>query len=560
MTRTAATNVENNFVKGLITEATGMNFPENAASDTFDCVFRPIGAVQRRPGFQPEVGGVYQSVTDDTDAVYEFVWYNVANIGNLTFVVQQVGLMLYFFEVAGGALSPGLKDSVIDLHDFRTAGSPATSNGEVCQFAFGDGYLFVTNPHCEPFYVTYDLAADTLTGTQINLLIRDFTRQVDGLAIDQRPTTLTDLHKYNLYNQGWYYVTPWASNADNTHLHGADIVLNDFHAGADTLHNYPSNADIWWLAKNSQETFTPSLLDKVALGNTYAPNGHYIIPPFATNRQTQTGITGVGEDTAGSERPAACAFYAGRLWMGGCNSTAYGDRLYFSQILENINQAGNCYQVNDPTSEEDSDLFPSDGGVVVVQGMGTLVNMHPIGNALIVIATNGVWAIQGSQGAGFFANDYSVQKISENPGTSHMNVVEVEGNLMWWNYYGIYVLTMAPTGVATVQSATEASIKQFFQDIPPDNLPYVKGAYNHADFLVQWLYRSTVPTSLTESFQYDRVLNLRTSTQAYYPWTINDASSVTGAPSVSGIVCVKGSGQSRIDTTVVSNGQTVILA
>lgn len=560
MARAAATTVENNFVHGLITEATGMNFPENAASDTFDCVFKPIGAVQRRQGFQPEPNGVFQPVTDDINSISEYTWYSVADVGSLSFVVQQVGMTLYFFAVTAAALSPGLMSSTIDLNDFRVAGSPSTSDGTVCQYAAGYGRLFVTHPYCEPFYVTYDIGSATFSGTEISLLIRDFKRQEDGLAIDERPTVLSNLHKYNLYNQGWYYVTPWASNEDNTHLHGPGVVLDDYHTGSDTLHDYPSNADIWWIAKNASDTFTPSLIQKIMLGNSYAPNGHYVMNPFATDREAQSGITGVPENTAGSARPSTVAFYEGRAWYGGVNAQGYGSQIYFSQILEDVNQSGKCFQENDPTSEQNSDLLPSDGGVLVIPGMGSLLKLYPLVHSLVCVASNGVWQIAGSSGAGFFANDYSVQKVAEHGGVGSMSVVETEGILLWMNYYGIYALSMAQTGIAQVQSVSDSTIKQFYLEIPQSEIPFIKGAYNRQDFLCQWLYRSTSATTTSESFQYDRVLNLRTNTQAFYPWTISTALEVAGAPSVSGLVAIKGQGTSRTDDTVVSNGETVILA
>jgi len=51
---------------------------------------------------------------------------------------------------------------------------------------------------------------------------------------------------------------------------------------------------------------------------------------------------------------------------------------------------GNCYQVNDPTSDQLFDLLPTDGGVIVIQGCGSIYKLFPLQNALLVFAANGV--------------------------------------------------------------------------------------------------------------------------------------------------------------------------
>jgi hypothetical protein len=206
MGRVVSNSIENSFVKGLITEATGLNYPENASEETFNCIFLRTGEVKRRPGFNREEGAVFHSVDDDLTAVAEFVWTNAGNLGQFAIVVQQIGTELHFFRVSEtNALSAGKLDSIIDLADMAPAGAPISpANGEVCQFAIGNGVLFVAHPFCNPFYLSYDIGSDTVSATELRILIRDFRRLDDKLAIDERPTTLTNAHLYNLFNQGWY--------------------------------------------------------------------------------------------------------------------------------------------------------------------------------------------------------------------------------------------------------------------------------------------------------------------------------------------------------------------
>ncbi len=63
MPRSAAVTIENNFVNGLVTEATALNFPEAAATDTQNCVFNQDGSFTRRRGLEFEAA--YDLLTKD---------------------------------------------------------------------------------------------------------------------------------------------------------------------------------------------------------------------------------------------------------------------------------------------------------------------------------------------------------------------------------------------------------------------------------------------------------------------------------------------------------------
>lgn len=551
MARAAATSIENNFSKGLVTEATGLNFPENACQDTYDCVFKTTGVVTRREGFNPESGAVFQDIDDDTTAVSEYVWKDAANIGDLDIVVQQVGVTLYFFRVlSSGSLSDGKLSTEIDLTDHAVSGAPfATADGEVCQYASGNGRLFVTHRYCDPFYLEYSASTDSVSATDISIKIRDFKKLDDSLDIDERPTTLTPEHQYNLYNQGWYLSASTTSGTQN--------VMTYFY---NKKSKYPSNSDVWWLFKNSSEELDSGQVDKVNRGNSPAPNGHYIVDAFYIDR---TGVSGVGslevEDSV-YERPSSVAFYSSRVFFGGVAADGFGDHIYFSPVLVDIADVGKCYQQQDPTSEDDSDLLPSDGGVIVIPGMGKLIKLVTLNSSVLAFTTVGVWQISGSTGSGFAANDYAVRKISTNFATGPMSFVEAEGRIFYWNINGIYILEPSQiTDQFQVQSISDDSIKTFYETVPSDNIRYVKGAYNPKDMLIQWLYRSTSSNDYSEAFQYDRVLNFRLRTTAFYPWTVSTADDIAGAPSISGIVVTAGFGTSTSYETVVDNSSSTVV-
>lgn len=217
MPRSTGTVVENNFVKGLITEATGLNFPENACVATENCVFDLTGQVTRRRGIDIESEAQGIGFSDSTGMVIEFLWRAVALTGTFVFLVTQLGETISFFDLSvTGNLSSGLRTFGVDLNNFRASGG-ASIKDKPCQFSAGSGRLFITHPSCDPIVVDYDDATDTFTATRVNVQVRDVEGVKDNLGVDDQPITLTTTHWYNLKNQGWFQnvrvgtVTPGAS-------------------------------------------------------------------------------------------------------------------------------------------------------------------------------------------------------------------------------------------------------------------------------------------------------------------------------------------------------------
>lgn len=203
MARSAGNVIENNFTRGLITEATGLNFPENAVTETWDCVFEPKGLVRRRLGIDLETGA--QTVAQITaGAIVEFLWEAVSQTGTRMFLVMQTGDTVVFYDMGDGdTVSAGVKDFFVDLTTYQTKTS-STFHEMPCAFAAGNGRLFIVHPIANPIMVEYDEDTDTITETEINIKVRDFEGVEDGLEPAEEPTTLSAEHHYNLKNQGWY--------------------------------------------------------------------------------------------------------------------------------------------------------------------------------------------------------------------------------------------------------------------------------------------------------------------------------------------------------------------
>lgn len=641
-------SVMNNFVGGLKTEFTGLNFPENACTSTENCVFTLIGDVTRRPGIDFELNGsiapyAQLGLSNTTGlAINTYRWTNVGGDGQTQILVVQVGSMIFFYQNTNATitspLSTTLLSATVNLNGFTVQGSPLVVSATECQFTDGNGYLFIFNPACESLYCTFN--AGSIITAAIQVSIRDFQGIPEpGVAVNFRPGILTAEHNYNLNNQGWA-ATPsvqifgasgtfpsFNTNGPNTYpvtfptgltltiggsysgagrftwnggpvdinfsgtlssyssstgaasifvgsnsFSGHGVVPNTgpwniVFAAAGTITtwfsaeaNYPSNADIWFAYKNSSGVFAPSTtLANVSQPVAQSPQGSYILSAFTQTRSSISGIQGLA-DVRTPIRPRAGTWFQGRLWLTGVDASqqATGDEpyytwtenLYFSQIITDPTQFGNCYQANDPTSETLFNLLPSDGGVITIQGSGSIYKLVPVQNGMLVFAANGIWFITGSQGIGFTATDYVITKVSNVQSISSTSYINLYGTILFWNEEGIWTVAstqgpdaQAPLGLThgglAINNICLGSILTFYQQIPLQSKKFVKVDYNPITYTMRWIYRSTNDSGPSNRWQYDSVLNYNTVRQAFYPYQI-----LNTTPSICGINYVAGPGGS----------------
>lgn len=547
MARDAAITVENNFTRGLVTEFTAMNFPENAVTEGDNCVYSELGKVTRRFGMNYEGSNTtyaMSSLSTLPNCFTEFEWYSAGGQGTTVFVVQQVGDTLHFFTVSTtGALSSSKKSFTVSLQAFKASGA---SNDLVsslpCQYTVGKGYLVVTHPLCDPFYISYDQDTDTITTTRVTLEIRDFERIADGLEIDERPTTLTNTHRYNLYNQGWYV------SADDEDDNGPVPVINEFR---DQVGVYPSNADVWWSFKNAEDNFDPDETAGV-INNTPAPNGHFIYNALSINRTSESGISGLPSQNSGTARPSAIAFFAGRAFYAGVLANKYSDKIYFTQIIESDDQFGKCYQSNDPTSEAGGDLLDSDGGVISLPLIKSVLALKVIRDVLVVVGSNAVYIIRGTDNGPFKATDYTVEYVSSIGGLSHLSVVAVDDGLIWWNADAIYAIAPSENGLSfSVTNISKSTIQTLFNSVPSENRQFIKGSYNKKEQKAQWVFSDS--ESIT-NYQYNRILEFNVISKAFYPHTID----TTLGPRLSGILAISGLREQLTSENVLNNSLTLV--
>lgn len=204
MARNVGTVISNNLSKGLITEATGLNFPDNAVVDARNTIFEKVGKARRRKGIDIE-GGAETLQYDESDGVIrEFIWQSVHNLGGFTFLVMQIGANIHFFELTvNTSLSGGVQPNSIDLNQYKAAGA-GDIRGVPASLSSGAGYLFVTHPNCDPVAVRFNIEDNTFEIARLTILLRDFEGVEDNLGISENPASLSSRHHYNLKNQGWH--------------------------------------------------------------------------------------------------------------------------------------------------------------------------------------------------------------------------------------------------------------------------------------------------------------------------------------------------------------------
>lgn len=531
--------VVNTFVKGLITEAGELTFPEDASVDELNCLLQRDGSRRRRLSVELETDAVDSSFDVATTFVYHTgVWKNVAGQAGFDLLVVQNGSTLYFYDTATEPYSAGIKAFSVNLSTFEQAGSAGAGTAYV-ELASINGDLVVVSPAINPFYIRYTPSTDTIATTQITIRIRDFEWQGDtntyftGLATG----STTNARKYDTANAGWTGTK--GSAALSTYLAAKSA--------------YPPLTLAWYAGKDADGNFSVTEWDNIFSGSSLTGNGHFILDMFNKDRSTASGIAGITTEIESSRFQSVAAF-SGRVFYAGLTSAKNGGRIFFSRQLDSIAEAGNCFQQNDPTSEDFSDLLDTDGGVIVLPEAMNIQKLYVVGSSLYVFAENGVWRISGVDNV-FRATEYSVQKVTSTGMQNARTFVDVEGIPLWWSKNGIHTVTIdSVSGNAADQNLTIPTIQEFFDQIDGNAKDNCKGAYDAINKRVLWFYPKNGETTVNKK---NRVLTLDITLQAFYPWEIADEASSTSY--IVGAEYYSGFGSDIIDVDVIlSTGDDVV--
>lgn len=541
------------WVRGLITEASPLNFPEGSSLDEENFVLDRDGSRARRLGLDYESGystNIVSSLTASGVAITNFLWENVSEDPETNYLVHQFGNKLFIFDADSTAVSANVL--------FGGAISLSATIANRFSFASIQGDLIVAVGD-QSLRIISELS-DSYTLTTTRLTVRDFWGVDDGYAIDERTSTLTDLHAYNLYNQGWPAEFFCATEAtDNPTEMNNGTTTDPVEATKTYLGKYPSNADVIYSAltffTNGRQAYYSFALQNLILGNTPAAKGHYIIDLF--NRSG--GRVSTYQEDIDAGKPArvdyttaiptdqstggirAVASYAGRIFFacspgevgGDSESPHVGTFIPFSQLVDTREDIGKCYQTADPTAEDISDLIDTDGGYIQLPDAVNIKALIPFKTVLLVFADNGVWAVFGGD-RGFTATEYQSSFITNNGCISAESIITTQSAVYYWSRNGIYVIGSEQAGGLTSESLTEETIQTLYNDIPYKSKRYTVGYYDDVNYRLRWLYQQTYNASYPQKYTHELILD--TNMPAWSKFSFKELP--TRSPSITGFVPV----------------------
>lgn len=530
-----------NFIKGLITEASPLNYPANACVDIQNFELNRDGSLDRRLGVGMETGYTLRStplpdVDADTAQIRTFRWYNANGEAENDFLVVQVEKHLYFHRINTDVISADGYIGTIELTSF-----PAN---KLYSFAAPEGKLIVVAGTDTVAQVEWD--GTTFSVTYSSILVRDQW----GVEVTGIPSYETDVtyrgaydakHYYNLQNQSWGIPR---KDSTGTSVDPVNKYFTD-------LAKYPSNSELVWAGLEFQpvsggstfERMYTNLYEDTLGADVIAARGYYVIDllkrgtsreaAFAANYAKYPVLTVSSvtlPDDITSNGATVVHEFAGRVWYAGFSGDVTdGDKrspnlsnyIAFSRLIRSSSDFYKCHQEGDPSSRDSSDVLDTDGGLIRIEGASRIIAMFTLEFNLVVIADNGVWAITGGSDYGFTPTNYRVSKLSNFGGIAPRAVVVENNRGFYWSDSGIYVVAKDQFGSLVVENITQQTIQTFYENIPNTSKLNCVGVYDMVSKKVRWLYNTG--TRFTNSSQtYELVLD--TVISAFYVHKIQNLS------------------------------------
>lgn len=525
----------NTFVKGLITEASPLNFPANASLDEENFELNRDGTRDRRLGFDLEVNAslyttpaAYSEFADSQPTTYK--WFSVAGDSSKEFLVVRILGYLYFYDYSATYLSQdGFVGTLTLPYDPLAAYSFASVDGKLIIAAGVDTVSVVT-------YNPLD-SVNPFVRTDSSLKVRDLWGVQESDSRYENDVTFRgggdDPHNYNLQNQSW--------GIPRKNKEGFLVNPLDPYLSIDG--KYPSNSEVVWTGLQFQPIVTtgddqsdpferifPNLYQDRFGADIKAAKGYYIIDllrrgpsrnaaQLANNdKYPQISVSGSLPMDTTPDGATVVTEFAGRVFFAGFNgevidgdsrSPNLANYVLFSQLVKSVGDVSKCYQEGDPTSRASNDIVDTDGGFFRLAGAKKIITMRNLGANLLILADNGVWSVTGGNNYGFSATNYKVDKISAYGCISASSVVIEGSRLIFWAEDGIYIVGKDQYGDFKVDNVAAQSIQTLYENIPNISKEKAFGSYDLANKKIRWIYKTGdafTSTSVTKELVLDTVI------------------------------------------------------
>lgn len=246
-----------NFSRGLLTEISPLASADNTTADELNLLIsRSDGTRLRRNGM--EELWTASAIDSDYRPIQCYFWERYKLILVILKKTSNEYLVYAFYTTSGTLLG------FVPIQDADAVYIDRLSISELKEY-------LICGTYSRPAAFTYD-SVDGIKSSRVDISIRDFRLLNDELKTSERPTTLTDEHRYNLLNAGWYYERRLVSSGS------LGDPISDFFTSET---KYPSNADrsalgIKLNTGTGKEEFSSDTLKEVNVGSTESPRGHYI--------------------------------------------------------------------------------------------------------------------------------------------------------------------------------------------------------------------------------------------------------------------------------------------
>ena len=239
----------------------------------------------------------------------------------------------------------------------------------------------------------------------------------------------------------------------------------------------------------------------------------------ATLAIAEDGDPFVGERITTDNRVTDVAYMAGKFFY------LVNDTVLFSQTVTDEGKGyDKCYQDADPTSEEISDLLPTDGGYVKFQTMGDGMALKTFNRGVLVFGRDVVYGLISPSDGRFTATEYDTVELSRAGLIGPQSVVSVANSVYYWSPLGIFRIGVnQQTGSTMVaENITQLTIQRYYNNIPQYAKEAARAVFDFCNNRIYWFY----PTDGSDLAKLDGVLMYDLNYSAFCPFKISDGGKV----------------------------------